>query len=73
MFAHSLEDEVVPHTQFKDFLADVVAEKGWATPAADGSPRYSVYEGVGKHAAMARDDAGFATAVGEFVKKCGVQ
>jgi len=64
MFAHSLEDEVVPHVQFKDFLADVGRTDGW------GKSGYTVYEGVGKHAAMARDDAGFKEAVKHFVKSC---
>jgi hypothetical protein len=70
LFAHSEDDDVVPVTQFRDFYARVAAAKaagaqGWGGTALD------VYVGRGKHAAMARDDAGFAAKVQGFMGECG--
>lgn len=70
LFCHSQDDDVVPIAQFNDFYARVAAAKaagqgGWGSTAVD------VYVGRGKHAAMARDDAGFAAKAQEFLKAAG--
>jgi hypothetical protein len=61
LLAHSTEDDVVPIEQFRDFARDLEGRK---------KEGLTVYTGVGKHAAMARDDEGYAKAVKEFVRSC---
>ncbi len=62
LLAHSADDDVVPVEQFRRFK-DVLAARrgdGWH-PAGDGAPppgavELTVFEGVGRHAAMVLDD-----------------
>ena len=61
LLAHSTEDDVVPIQQFQDFVRDLEGRK---------KEGLTVYTGVGKHAAMARDDEKYAKAVKEFVGSC---
>lgn len=61
LLAHSKEDDVVPYEQFQDFVGDLEGRK---------KEGLTVYRGVGKHAAMARDDEGYAKAVKAFVGTC---
>ena len=68
LYAHSSEDEVVPMQQFSDFCKDLKAGQG---SSSWGSTRVDLYVGKGKHAAMARDDAGFAAAVKAFLADSG--
>lgn len=71
LLAHSAEDEVVPLQQFSAFAGEVQAAKA-AGAGGWGATELSVYIGKGKHAAMARDDAGFAAATRAFLASSGI-
>lgn len=62
LLAHSADDDVVPVGQFRRFAAALAARRGdgWH-PAGAGAPppgavELTVFEGVGRHAAMVLDD-----------------
>jgi hypothetical protein len=62
LLAHSADDGVVPVDQFRRFAASLAARRGggWH-PAGAGAPppgavELTVFEGVGRHAAMVLDD-----------------
>jgi len=70
LVACSADDEITPAAEARDFAAR--ARAAWA--ARPGAPRLDAYEGAGKHACLARDDAAaFAPAVREFLRGSGVE
>jgi len=61
LVACSADDDITPVDEARDFVAR--ARPAWAA-AGGGAPALTAYEGVGKHACLARDDAAnFAPAV----------